>query len=111
MKIKINNIESYRSPESISYDVDDRVERIPLINGNCVQDYGYIPSGDSFSITALFSQANFNEIVSLWVNRTLITFTDESGRRWERLRIVMRRYERLAKFPNYVMLTFELWRI
>jgi len=110
MKIKINNIESYRAPESFTVNVDDRVEKVPLIQGNTVQDYGHIESGDSFVISCLFSRANFNAILALWRTRQIVTFTDEAGELWENCRIVIRSYKYEPRFPNYVMLDFELWR-
>ena len=111
MKIKINNIESFRSPESTNYSVDDRIERIPLINGNCVQDYGYIGSGDYFTVSAIFKKADFWSIVGLWSNRTLVTYTDDGGTVWEGMRIVIRSYQYVAKYPDYVTLNFEMWRV
>lgn len=110
MKIKINNIESYRSPESITINVDDRIEKVPLINGNVVQDYGHIASGDSFTVSALFSKANFNAIVALWENRQKVSFTDDSGEIWANCRIVIRSYRYEENFKNYVLVNFEIWR-
>jgi hypothetical protein len=110
MKIKINNIESYRSPESITINVDDRIEKVPLINGNVVQDYGHIASGDSFTVSALFSKANFNAIISLWEARQKVSFTDDSGEIWANCRIVIRSYRYEETFKNYVLVNFEIWR-
>lgn len=111
MKIKINNIESYRSPESCTINVDDRIERVQLINGNAVQDYGHIASGDSFSLSCLFSKANFDAIKLLWEARTLVSFTDESGEVWTNCRIVIRSYRYEEKFKDYVFVDFEVWRV
>ena len=111
MKIKINNIESFRSPENVSFTVDDRVEKIKLINGNCVQDYGHIDSGDQFTVTAIFKKTDFLAIMSLWTNRTLVTYTDDGGTIWQGMRIVLRGYQYVAKFPDYVTVTLELWRV
>lgn len=111
MKVKINDIESYRSPENCGYNVDDRVEKIPLINGNCVQDYGHIASGDSFTVSAIFTWDNFVQIVTLWEARTPITFTDENGTQWQGCRLVIRGYKYLPRFRNYVTVDFEVWRV
>lgn len=111
MKVKINDIESYRSPESCTFNVDDRIEKIQLINGNTVQDYGHVASGDSFTVSALFSWANFQAIVALWEARTLVTFTDESGVQWQGCRIVLRSYRYLPRFHNFVTVDFEVWRV
>ncbi len=110
MKIKINDIESYRSPESLTVNVDDRIEKVPLINGNTVQDYGHIEDGDSFVVSCLFSKTNFNAVLALWRARQKVTFTDDTGDIWENCRIVIRSYKYEPRFPNYVTLDFEIWR-
>ncbi len=111
MKILINDIESYRSPESIQVSVDDRVEKIPIINGNCVQDYGHISSGDTIEVSALFHEGKVDEIAALWENRTLVSFTDDAGIVWENCRIVVKSYKRDQNFKNYILLNFEVWRV
>lgn len=110
MKVKINNIESFRSPENIGIVVDDRVEKIKLINGNCAQDYGHIESGDYFQVTALFHREKFDEIMELWASRTKVTFTDDSGKNWQDMRIVVKSYQHEKWFPDYINLEFEMWR-
>lgn len=107
----INDIPSLRDPENINHTFDDRVEKIELINGNTVQDYGHIESGDSFSLTCIFSLDNYQRLKSLWTSRARVSFTDEGGNVFSNLRLVFRNIQRVNKFPNYVMLTFELWRI
>lgn len=108
--IYINNIPSLRDPESSVLTFDDRIEKIQLINGNTVQDYGHIASGDVISLTCVFSVANYNQIKNLWTSRTRVSFTDTSGEVWTNLRLVFRNIKREKRFPNYVTLTFELWR-
>lgn len=110
MKIKINDIESYRSPESCAFHVDDRIEKIQLINGNCVQDYGHVESGDFFTVSALFTWDDFARIVTLWEARTPVTFTDENGLQWQGCRVVLRGYKYLPRFRNYVTVDLEIWR-
>lgn len=109
--IYINDIPSFRDPESCEYIFDDRIEKIELINGNAVQDYGYVQSGDSYSIEAFFSMENFLRIQELQMQRQLVTFTDEAGAVWENMRMVFRRIKRDKSFKSYIYLTFELWRV
>lgn len=109
--IYINDIPSFRNPESHEYKYDDRVEKIELINGNTVQDYGYISNGDVDIITCLFSEANYLRLVPLWAGRARVTYTDEAGAVWQNLRLVFRSVKRDGHFPHYVLLTFELWRV
>lgn len=111
MKIKINNIESFRSPESVNITLDDRIEKIQLINGNCIQDYGHISSGDTITVTAIFKKSDFESIVQLWSNRTLVTYRDDGGNLWNNMRLVLRGYQYVARFPGYVSVNFELWRV
>lgn len=111
MKIRINDIESYRTPESCTITVDNRIEKIQLINGNTVQDYGHIESGDTFTISALFKRSDFDALMTLWNNRTPVTFKDESGHTYANCRLVIKSYKYETKFPSYVMLEFEIWRI
>lgn len=111
MKIKINDIESYRTPESCNINFDDRVEKIPLIQGNVVQDYGHVASGDTITVSALFSWDNAAAIAALWESRTLVNFTDESGAVWQNVRLVLRSYKYFPRFKDFVLLDFEVWRV
>ena len=108
--IYINDIPSLRDPDSVELTFDDRIEKIELINGNAVQNYGHIESGDTFSLTAIFKKTDYQRIVNLWESDTKINYTDESGEVHQNLRLVLRRKKYLAKFPKYVELTFELWK-
>lgn len=109
--IYINDIPSLRNPETFEMHLDDRIEKIELINGNAVQDYGHVETGDSFALTCIFSLANYQRLYTLWTERQLVTFTDERGGIWENLRLIFQRVKYLPNFPQYVELTFELWRI
>ena len=108
--IYINDIPSFRDPESFKLIVDDRVTKIDLINGVAVQDFGYIPEGDAFSIVCMFSSENFNRVSDLWTARKKVSFTDIAGVTWQGLRIVLKEVEYDKNFPDYVIATFELWR-
>lgn len=108
--IYINNIPSLRNPESISYNFDHRIEKIELINGTTAQNYGHVESGDSFSLSCVFSVANYNLLKELWINNQFVSFTDEAGNIFYNLRLVFKSIKRVSKFPNYVTLDFDLWR-
>ena len=69
--IYINGIASFRDPESYKVIPDDRVEKIEIIGSVAVQDFGHIADGDTFSLTCLFSETNFNQILGLWEARSL----------------------------------------
>ncbi len=108
--IYINSIPSFRDPESYKVIPDDRVQKIEIIGGVALQDYGHIAAGDTFALTCLFSKENFQSVLALWEARSSVTFTDTAGEIFSGLRIVMKEYERDKNFPDYVMASFELWR-
>ena len=109
--IFINDIPSFRDPESCEYTFDDRIEKIELINGNAVQDYGHVESGDVYSVECMFTRANYLRVLTLWKAREFVDYTDEEGIVNEHMRLVCRRVRRDKNFPNYLFLTFELWRV
>ena len=109
--IYINDIPSLRDPDQTEEQFDDRIEKVELINGNTVQDYGHIESGDKFVLTCIFKEANYQRIKALWTSRTRVTYTDEAGETHANMRLVFRNARRLAKFPGYRSLSFELWKV
>ena len=109
--IYINDIPSFRNPESTEYTFDNRIEKIELINGNAVQDYGHVESGDVYSVECMFTRANYLRVIQLWKAREFVTYIDEAGIVNEHMRLVCRRVRRDKKFPHYYYLTIELWRV
>lgn len=108
--IYINNVPSFRDPESYKIIPDDRIEKIEIIGSVAIQDYGHISDGDVISLQCLFSEANFNQILNLWNTRTPVTFRDKAGKTFSNMLIVMKEYEPDKNFPKYIMATLELWR-
>lgn len=111
MEIMINNIKSYRTPESYSVTFDERIQKYELLNGNCIQDAGRFLSGDTLSVEAIFTRTDFNAIVALAEARTLVNFMDEAGVVHQNVRVVLRSYKYETRHPNYVRLSFEIWKI
>lgn len=109
--IYINDIPSFRDPEVCELNIDDRIEKVELINGNTVQDYGHCETGDSISLECIFSMENYLRINELWQTRTKVNFTDESGDIWSNMRLVLKKIKYVKKFPEYVYLNFELWKV
>lgn len=109
--IYINDIPSFRDPESTEYTFDNRIEKIELINGNAVQDYGHVESGDTYQLECMFTRANYLRVLQLWKAREFVTYTDEAGIVNEHMRLVCRRVRRDKNFRDYYFLTFELWRV
>ena len=108
--IYINDIPSFRDPETCEYTFDDRVEKIELMNGVAVQDFGHVEEGDSIALECMFSPANFQRFLALWTSRAKVTFTDTAGVTWQNMRIVLRSFKRDAHYPQHVFASFELWR-
>ena len=108
--IWINDIPSFRDPESVEISFDDRIEKVELIQGNTVQDYGHVESGEVVTLTCLFSYENYQRVSALWQARVKVTYTDEAGMVHPNMRLVFRTVRREKKFPHFGMLKFELWR-
>lgn len=109
--IYINNVPSFRDPESLEEIIDDRIEKIELINGNTIQDYGHCYTGDIIAIECIFHEQYYNQLMGWWGNRQKVTFTDPRGNVWQDMRLVIKRVKYVSKFPEYLLLSFELWRV
>lgn len=109
MRIQIGDVYSYKNPESWTYTPDDRQEKVELINGVAVQDCDYIPAGDTISCSAIFSILDFGTIKTYWINRTRVTVTDESGQSYSNARIIVKSYQHVERFPNFVKAELEFW--
>ena len=109
--ILINDIPSLGNPFTFELTVEDRIEKIELIGGNAVQDFGHVETGDVFSLECIFHRDNWTRIKTLWATRQLVTFTDVAGVVWQNLRIVIQRIKYVEYFPDHVRVTFQLWRI
>ena len=110
MMIYINEIPSFRKPESEVWIIDDRLERIELIGAVIVQDNGRAVSGDIIRLKCLFSRKNYDQLEQLWMSRTPVNYTDEAGDVWQNMTLKVTELERDRNFPDYIFVTFELWR-
>lgn len=108
--IYINGIPSFRAPEKEIFTPDDRQERIELIDSVAVQDLGRIETGDICSVQALFSTDNFTRLEALWLARSAVTYVDSAGVSHSFARLKITEWERDKNFPDYIFVTFELWR-
>ena len=108
--IKINEIKSLRDPESCEIIYDNRIEKIEVINGVAIQNYGHIQEGDAVSLVCVFKDTDYGKILALWESDTKVNFTDQAGSVWENMRLVLQRAKYLEKYPHYIEVTFELWR-
>ena len=108
--IYINDIPSFRNPESEVLKPDDRKERIELIGAVVVQDMGRVKSGDVLSLKCLFTRENYLRFEELWKSRAMVNYTDPLGVVWENVTIKWLEVERNRDFPEYIFVTFEVWR-
>lgn len=108
--IYINDIPSFRDPESEVFTPDDRIERIELINNIIVQDMGRVEAGDVLALKCLFSRENYLRLEALWLTRERVTYRDVLGVEWQNMRLKFLEVERDRNFPEYLFVTFELWR-
>lgn len=109
--IFIDDIPSFRDPESCEEIIDDRIEKIELINGNTVQDYGHCETGDTIALSCIFRTKYYSRLMALWTNRQKVSFTDPSGNTFCNMRLKILRVKYVEHFPDYLLLTFELWRV
>lgn len=109
MRIKIGDIYSYKTPESWTYTPDDRQEKIELINGVTVQDCGYVEAGDTISCSTIFAAVDFSTLKNYWINRTRVTVIDKAGVSHLNARVIVKSYQYVEKFPQYVTAELEFW--
>ena len=110
-----NNIQasSYRSPETYGKPLDDRQEKIEIIDGVCVDDCGYIEQGDVLTYTAVFTSTEFQKVKNFFAQRTKITFTNESGIIYNNVRVVIKSYKayNAQYYPDMISADFEIWMV
>ncbi len=110
-RIKVGDVYSYGKAEGWSYTPDDRQEKIELINGVTVQDCGHVEAGDTFSCSATFSSTDFVILMGYWTNRTKVTVVDESGASHSNMRVIVKSYTYVNRFPSYVKADLEFWQV
>ena len=108
--IYINDIPSFRNPETEVLTPDDRLEKIELIGDILVQDMGRVEAGDVLSIKCLFSRENYLRLETVWLSREKVNYTDVLGVVWQNMTLKILEIERDRNYPEYIFVTFELWR-
>ena len=109
MHIRIGGVKTL-SVENWETVPDDRQETVEILGGVAVQDYGHIEAGDKISCSVTVSAAGWNLIKGYWDNRTLVDVEDEAGNVWRDLRVVVKSWRYVHRFPGYYELTLEFWR-
>ena len=89
---------------------DDRQQQIEIVGGVAVQDFGHVEAGDKFSCNVTVLSAGWREICCYWNTRQRVTIRDEAGNSWPDMRVVVKSYQYVSRFPKAVKLTLEFWR-
>lgn len=110
--LQINDISSLGKAESWQITPDDRQTRIDVIDGTVVQDFGHNTAGDKITVSTTFRSEDFSKIYQLWESRTLVTVTDESGKKISNCRIVIKNWQYVKYYAKQaVKAALEIWRI
>ena len=130
MSIKIQNgntiIESLGRTRDFESTPDDRIELVKTVTNTgasnvVVEDYGVVANGEKITLTAVFSNADYNALKTIWSARTLCTVTLDDGRVINNARVLIRRtqYNESAnadlqkalqrKLSGYKNVTLEVW--
>lgn len=111
MKIHIGDAVSLSRATNFKLKPDDRQSIIETDQGNIIQDYGHVESGDKMSFLAVFHKSEFLKVWGYFHKRELVTFIDQSGVTWHGMRVCVISYGYNDRFPEYIDCELELWRI
>ena len=132
MSIKIQNgnttIESLGRTRDFETVPDDRITLVQTVTNTgasnvVVEDYGVVAKGEKISLNAIFSNADYETLKTLWSARTLCTVTLDDGRVINNARVLIRRtkYSDVAdadltkalqrKLSGYKNVTLEVWLV
>lgn len=132
MSIKIQNgntvIESLGRTRDFETVPDDRITLVQTVTNTgasnvVVEDYGVVANGEKISLSAIFSNADYETLKTLWSARTLCTVTFDDGRVINNARVLIRRtkYSDVAnadvtkalqrKLSGYKNVTLEVWLV
>lgn len=109
--INIGSAKSFRSPESWDVTPDDRQERVEIVGGIHVEDYGVIDAGEVVSCQLVFDATNWALVKGYWTARTLVAVTDQAGNSLGNRRVVVKKYKYQDRHPKYYTVDLELWAV
>ena len=77
-----------------------------------VEDAGYVADGQVISLSAVFSDADFNTLSGYWTNRTKVNVVLDDGTTINSARIVVKGYQYYDKLINtYKLVNLEIWKV
>lgn len=110
--IKIGTVESFNVVNPIEIMPDDRQELVQTIDGVYVVDNGCIENGSKMQGTIILKAADWSTVKGYWTGRTLVDVTDQDDNTYLNCRIVVKSYKHYSlEYPNYWVISFEVWRI
>lgn len=117
MDISIGTVKSIGRAENLQYIPDDRQELVKTVTSAgassvAVEDAGYVADGQVISLSAVFSDADFNTLSGYWTARTLVTVVLEDGTPISNARIVIKGYQYYDRLINdYKLVNLEIWKV
>ncbi len=110
MHIRIGAVKTL-TVESWEITPDDRQQTVEIVNGLVVQDYGHVEAGDKIGCTVTVSAAGWNIVKRYWDSRQLVDIEDEAGVVHKNLRVIVKSWRYVSRFPDHYNLTLEFWRL
>lgn len=117
MAINIGTVKSIGKTEGLQIIPDDRQELVKTVTSAgassvAVEDAGYVADGQVISLSAVFSDADFNTLSGYWTARTLVTVVLDDGTTISNARIVIKGYQYYDKLINtYKLVNLEIWKV
>ena len=89
---------------------DDRQQQIEIVGGSVVQDFGHVAEGDKVSCSVTVLADGWETIKGYWDSRQKVNISDEAGTVWSKMRVMVKSYQYISRFPQAVKATLEFWR-
>lgn len=90
---------------------DDRQQQIEIVGGMAVQDFGHVEEGDKVSCSVTLFASDWEIIKGYWDSRAPVNISDEAGVVWADMRVVVKSYQYVPRFPKAIKATLEFWRV
>ena len=112
-----NTISSIGKTEDLEFTPDDRQEIVKTVTNTgtasvTVEDYGVVANGGVISLSAVFSNADYNALKTWWSARNKVNVVLDDGTTISSARIVVkgtRYYD--GMLPQYKTVNLEVWRV
>ena len=109
--LTIGTAKAFKRPEGWKVTPDDRMVKIPILNGVVMQDNGIIDGGETLSCAMYFDLTNWATVKNYWINRTLVAVVDHAGNALGNRRVVIKDYTTVDFHPGIVKATIEFWNV